>query len=108
MDIVPVSGLAESAANLAPKNDAIGQFLLAIPTEGESEEYAENLCQKAARYGDAWDVVVGISKRSWAVMPLARELSALDHVSNDHPELAGDPRRTAGSLRPSRGLAGSA
>ena len=91
VDIVPVSGLVEFAANLAPKNGAIGQFLLTIPTEGESEEYAKNLCRKAARYGDEWDVVVGISKRSWAVVPLARELSAMDNVSNDHPELAGDP-----------------
>ena len=65
MNIVPVSGLVEFAANLAPKSGAIGQFLLAIPTEGESEEFAESLCRKAARYGDAWDVVVGISKRSW-------------------------------------------
>jgi len=90
VNIVPVSDLVEFAANLEPENGAIGQFLLAIPTEGESEDYAEELCRKAARYSDAWDIVVGISKRSWAVVPLARELFALDSVSNDHPELAGD------------------
>ena len=65
--------------------------MLAIPTEGESEDHAADLCRKAARHSDAWDIVVGISKRSWAVVPLARELFALDRVSNDHPELAGDP-----------------
>ena len=91
INIVPVSGLVEFAAHLEPDNGAIGQFLLAIPTEGESEEHAEGVCRKAARYSDAWDIVGGISKRSWAVMPLARELFALDSVSNDHPELAGDP-----------------
>ena len=90
VNIVPVNDLVEFAANLEPENGAIGQFLLAIPTEGESEDYAEDLCRKAARYSDAWDIVVGISKRSWAVVPLARELFALDGVSNDHPELAGD------------------
>ena len=90
VNIVPVAGLIEFAANPEKENGAIGQFLLAIPTERESEEYAEDLCRKAARCSEAWDIVVGISKRSWAIVPLARELFALDHVSNDHPQLAGD------------------
>ena len=90
VNIVPVSGLVEFAADLEPENGAIGQFLLTIPTEGESERCAEYLCRKAAHHSDAWDIVVGISKRSWAIVPLARELLALDSVSNDHPELAGD------------------
>ena len=76
------------------KNGAIGQFLLAIPADGEREEHAHNLCRKAARHSDTennqWDVVVGISKQSPGIIPLARELFALDNVSNNHPELAGD------------------
>ena len=91
VNIVPVSRVVEFAAQLEPENGVIGQFLLAIPTATESEEYAEEFCRKAALYSDAWDIVVGISKRSWAILPLARELFALDSVSNDHPELAGDP-----------------
>ncbi|MEX0959201.1 MAG: ATP-binding protein [Burkholderiales bacterium] len=90
VNVAPVGGIVEFAAGFEPENGAIGQFLLAIPTDGESEDYAEDLCRKAARHSDAWDIVVGISKRSWAVVPLARELFALDSVSNDHPELAGD------------------
>ena len=90
VNVVPVSGLVEFAANLEPENGAIGQFLLAIPTEGENEDHAEELCLKAASYSGAWDIVVGTSKRSWAVVPLARELFALESVSNEHPELAGD------------------
>lgn len=90
VNIVPVSGLIDLAAELEPENGAIGEFLLAIPTEGEDELRAEELCRKAARHSDEWDIVVGISKRSWAVVPLARELFALENVSNDHPELQGD------------------
>ena len=90
VNVVPVSGLDEFAASVEPENGAIGQFLLAVPTAGEIEEYAVDLCRKAARHSDAWDNVVGISKRSWAVVPLARELFALDSIGNDHPELAGD------------------
>ena len=60
------------------------------PPKGKSQVFAEDICRKAARHSDAWDIVVGISKRSWAIVPLARELIALDSVSNDHPKLAGD------------------
>lgn len=90
VNIIPVSCLDEFASDFEPENGAIGQFLLAIPTEEESEEQVEDLCRKAARYSNVWDIVVGISKRSWAIVPLARELLALDSVRNDHPELAGD------------------
>lgn len=93
VNIVPVSGIVPFAAGFKPENGAIGQFLLAIPTEGENAEDAEALCQKAARYSnkDKGDIVVGIAKQSWTVVPLARELIALENVSNNHPELAGDP-----------------
>ena len=90
VNIVPLGVVVEFAAGLEPENDAVGQFLLAIPTEGESADSAEDLCRKAARHSDEWDTVVGISKQSWAIVPLARELFALDSVRNDHPELAGD------------------
>lgn len=90
VDIVPVNGIVDHAACYEPGNGAIGAFLLAIPTNAESEEQAEKLCRKAARQSDRWDIVVGISNQSWAIIPLARELFALDNVSNNHPELAGD------------------
>lgn len=92
VNIVPVSGIVEFAAGFKRESGAIGQFLLAIPTEGEKEERAEKLCRKAASHSgnDKGDFVVGISKQSWAILPLARELIALENVSNEHPELAGD------------------
>ena len=90
VNIVPVSGLSKIYNEFDPKNGAIGQFLLAIPTEGESETYVKRICRYAARQSDDWDIVVGISKQSWAIVPKARELLALHRVANDHPELAGD------------------
>ena len=90
VNIVPVSDLDALAAAFEPENGEIGQFLQAIPTEGESEEVANDICRKAARHSDSWDIVVGVSNRTWAIIPLARELFALDRVSNDHPELTGD------------------
>ena len=94
VSIVPVNTIVEYAQAYKPEHGAIGQFLLAVPTEGEPEAVAHDLCRKAARLSDSderpWDIVVGISKRSWAIIPLARELFALERVSNNHPELAGD------------------
>ena len=90
VNIVPVIELDAFVADFKPKNGEVGQFLLTIPTEGGSRESAENICRKAAQHSGTWDIVVGISERAWAVVPMARELFALDRVSNDHPELAGD------------------
>ena len=88
--IVPLSNLAELTSRSEPKNGAIGQFLLAIATEGENEEQAKDSCRKAAHHSNAWDIIVGTSGNSQAVVPLARELLALERVSNDHSKLAGD------------------
>lgn len=92
VNIAPVSNIVEFSRGFEPENDTIGLFLLAIPTKGEKTEHAEKQCQKAARHSskEKGDIVVGISKQSWAVVPLARELIALENVSNDHPELVGD------------------
>lgn len=90
VNLAPVRGIAEVAIRYKPENGTIGQFLLTIPTEGETEEYATELCREAARHSDEWDIVVGISKRSWAIVTLARELIAMENVRNNRPELAGD------------------
>jgi hypothetical protein len=90
VNLAPLRDIAELAAQYQPENGSIGQFLLAIPTEGENEEEAARLCREAARHSEKWDIVAGISKRSWAIMTLARELIALENVRNNRPELAGD------------------
>jgi hypothetical protein len=91
VEVAPVGTLAERAAAYRPKNGTIGQFLLAVPTEGESEQHATAACREAAQKADAWDIVVGLSQRSWGITDLARELIALEGVRDQHPELAHDP-----------------
>ena len=90
VNIVPINALHDSVAHYQPEKGAIGQFILAVPTEGESEEEATKLCREAADHDASWDSMVGMSKASWAIIPLARELLALELVSDEHPELAGD------------------
>ena len=81
----PLRGIVE--AKFRPEHGA--RFLPA--TQAESEDQAKKLRREAARKSGAWDIVVGLSKTSSNVAPLAREPCALDRVGADHPELAGDP-----------------
>ena len=90
VDFVAVGDVVSHAANYEPKNGTIGQFLLAIPTDGEREEQVQKSCRDAARQAKEWDIVAGFSQRSWAITGLARELIALQQVRDESPELSGD------------------
>ncbi|MDA8041031.1 MAG: hypothetical protein MPJ22_01220, partial [Pirellulales bacterium] len=90
VNICPLREVQDVAARGELRDGAIGQFLLAIPDGKEDETEATDLCRKAARAGGGRDVVVGVSKRSAAIVSLARESLALDLVRRDRPELAGD------------------
>ena len=91
VDITPAKEAMAVASHFQPKNGVIGRFLLIVPTEGENEEQVQRLCREVAKLSDKWDIVAGHSSGAWSVVMLARELLALDKVSNSHPELAGDP-----------------
>ena len=93
VNLLPVNRVGQYAAEASLDGGAIGEFLLAVPTEGETEEQIEAICQTAARHSSdtRGDLMVGVAKQSRAIMPLARELYALQRVSNDHSELVGDP-----------------
>ncbi len=90
VEIVPLRDLPEHVTYLQDRRGAIGYFLLVIPTEGEYENDTKKLCQKSVQNNENIDIIIGYSKRSWNVIPLVRELIAVDRVSNDHPQLAGD------------------
>ena len=44
VNIIPVSTLIDAVKHYQPEKGAIGQFVLAVPTEGENEEEAKKLC----------------------------------------------------------------
>ncbi|WP_170368871.1 ATP-binding protein [Ruegeria arenilitoris] len=90
VEVAPLNGLIEQSRSYKPNSGTIGAFLLAIPTEGESQEDAEQVCRDAARESVDWDVVTGLSQRAWLIVELARELIALSEVQEEHPDLAGD------------------
>lgn len=91
VDIAPMDKIVEVAEAFEPGPGTIGQFLLAIPTSGEKSEQANKLCLEAVRHSGDWDIVVGLSQRSWFITDLARNLLALERVRNERTELQGDP-----------------
>ncbi|EMP54253.1 ATP-binding protein [Marinobacter santoriniensis NKSG1] len=91
MNIAPAKDVLGVAKRFKPKSGVIGAFLLVVPTKGEDEEQIHDLCQEAAELSEEWDIVTGYSPQAWSIVVLAKELLALHKVSNDHPELAGDP-----------------
>jgi len=90
VDVMPVKDLADATSEYKPRQGTIGQFILAIPTEGETKQVAEELCRESATKDHQWDVIVGISPRTWGITSLAQELLATEKVLNERVELAGD------------------
>ncbi len=88
--VAPLSSLEETVRAYEPRHGAIGCFLLAIPTEGESADRAARLCREAAKLRSDWDTVIGLSPGAWGIPSLAIELATLERVSEDRPELQGD------------------
>ena len=90
VEVAPLNSLVDRARAYKPHTGTIGEFLLAVPTDGETAEQAQKLCREAARQSGDWDVVAGLSQRAWAITDLARELIALTEVQEEHPDLNGD------------------
>ena len=90
VSIVPLVDVEEAAAGYVPRHGALGGFFLAIPTQGESEYAAKKICRRAARMPSEWDIVVGLSQSAWNIPGLAAELSGLERVRDETPDLRGD------------------
>ena len=88
--IAPLQDLESAANDFSPRQGAIGAFLLAIPTHGESAQQARAVCRKVATATFDWDIVPGFSPSAWTIPTLAAELYALERVRDESPELQGD------------------
>ena len=89
---VAIAPLAEvqSAADYSSENGAVGTFLLAVPTQGESVNVASHIAQSAVGEMDDRDLVIGLPQGTWNFTSLARELLAVEQVRDESPELQGD------------------
>ena len=91
INIALASDVIELARCFKAKNGVVGEFLLVIPTQDESEDVVKKSCREAAKLSEPGRIIVaGFSNYSRTFAALARELLALDKINNDYPELAGD------------------
>ena len=67
VNVAPLGSLKEAVCSYTPRLGAVGCFLLAIPTEGESTEDAAVLCGEAAELAGKWDTVIGLSASAWGI-----------------------------------------
>ena len=88
--IMPLATAENAACTYALRNGAIGAFILAIPTQGESDRQARARCSRAVGAAADWDITVGLPQGSWDITALIRELLALEQVRDEAPELQGD------------------
>ncbi len=90
VSVVPLAEIAQVVADYSPRNGAIGGVFLAIPTQGEADDVASEICRRAVREQGCWDMVIGLSPRAWRIPDLAWELAALKRVRDDSPDLQHD------------------
>lgn len=88
--VVPLRDVKERASEYLPKRDAVGAFMLALPSQGSSPRTVEAIADMLTTVLPE-RVAVGIPERtSWRIKSLARELIALEQVRDTTPELRGD------------------
>ena len=88
--VVPLAQLEQFVRAYEPCHGAIGSFILAIPTQTETVGRAERLCRQAVTISGNCDIIIGLSGEAWRIPSLVAELSALQNVRENHPELQGD------------------
>jgi hypothetical protein len=89
VELHPLDQLVEQLQTDSGRSDAVGRFVIAVPTAGETRTAAEATCC-AAVDGSGDQVAVGLSNTSWHVVELAREFLAMNQVAEEQPALSGD------------------
>ena len=88
--VVPLRDVEERASDYLPINGAIGTFLLALPSQGDSAGTVETTANRLTSVLPN-GVIVGIPEwTTWTIESLARELIAFEQVRDNTPELRGD------------------
>ncbi len=88
--IAPLADVQANAADFRPRDGAVGTFLLAVCTQGESEKVANQVAQNVVHEIQDWDLVIGLPQGTWNFSSLAQELLAVEQVREESPQLQGD------------------
>ena len=88
--IAPLVDVQANATEFCPRNNAVGTFLLAVCTHGESENVASHIAQSVIHKVQDWDLAIGLPQGTWSFSSLAQELLAVEQVREESPQLQGD------------------
>ena len=88
--IAPLADVQTRMSEFRPRSGAVGTFLLAVRTQGESENVASHIAQCVVHEDMDWDLVVGLPQGTWSFSSLAQELLAVEQVREESPQLQGD------------------
>ena len=88
--IAPLAAVQANVTDFRPRNGAVGTFLLAVRTQGESENVASHIAQSVVHEVQDWDLVIGLPQGTWNFSSLAQELLAVEQVKEESPQLQGD------------------
>lgn len=89
VSMAPVNELARATIQNGKDDNAIGAFVLAVPTENETDSQIEQACQEALAQTN-FPVFIGVSKHAVSMLQLAHEFVALNRVADESHELTGD------------------
>ncbi len=88
IDVVALADLPRTISGFK-SDEAMGVFLLVVPTEGESASDTRARVKAAATTAGR-HIVLGQCKTAPRLLELSQELSALDYIRKNRGELAGD------------------
>ena len=88
--IAPLADVQANATDFRPRNGAVGTFLLAVRTQGETDDEYRQAAQSIVQEVQDWDLVIGLPQGTWNFSSLAQELLAVEQVREESPQLQGD------------------
>jgi hypothetical protein len=89
INILPLSDL-EDALHSEPLGGSIGQFLYVINDKELEDKDTEEICMRSSCVNESWINIVGTPVGETKLKEYADELSVLDHIWNEFPELSSD------------------
>ena len=90
IDLAPLHEAEERVRAYRPAAGAAGLFLLLVSANGEPQTEARKIIKAVSESAGDRLVVVGWTRDSFRLRDMASELTALEHVRANRPELEGD------------------
>ena len=88
--LVALADCENTVTKFKPSEGAVGKFLLVIASEDNTAKQCRQICADASLKAVEYPVAVGFPHNAWLLCDLGLELTALEAVQRNSPELEGD------------------